>query len=251
MISVNLLDMLKNQAIKIPIIKKIAKERHATGILNDPVEVAIRLGKISSLVESFKLSSGTCLEFGPGQTIDTIKKLKKQNTFNTCFAIDIEDYFGADEWRQSSVEYFDFNSIDSIKSHSVDFIYAFDVLEHVRNPSLFISEVRRLLAPNGLVYFSWDLRDHLNMQNEILWFEMHKYKKIIFELQMSNRSSYVNRLSKNQWFQLFDANGFLSQILSELKSDKAYQHFLDIHGQECAPSIDATYRIEALLRTNG
>lgn len=248
MINFSIIDIIKNQLIKFSFIKNNAKKIHATGIVNDPKEVGSRLNKLDIIIESNYVTLNSCLEFGPGQTIDTIRILKSRRKFRACLAIDIEDYFGVDKWRQLGIEYFDFDDIRSIKSGSVDFIYAFDVLEHVRDPHFFMSEVKRLLTRNGVAYFSWDLRDHLNIKDESRWFDMHKYTDKIFNMQMSNRSSYVNRLSRDMWLDIFEKYGFSTQILSELKSETAYKSFLNSYGHQLASRFDSTFRVEVVLQ---
>jgi hypothetical protein len=91
---------------------------------------------------------------------------------------------------------------------------------------------------------SWDLRGYLNIDNEKKWFDMHKYSKTIWSLQMSNRSSYVNRLLFSQWMEMFSRCGFAISVIETLSSNIAQAGYYERMGGK----VDATYRAKVLLR---
>ena len=96
-----------------------------------------------------------------------------------------------------------------------------------------------------MIFLSWDLRDHLHLGNEEDWFDMHKYSKIAWDLQMSNRSSYVNRLMLTDWIRMFGSAGFQISKLETLESTIASNAFKVKYGCK----IEPTCRAKVLLRS--
>jgi hypothetical protein len=95
-----------------------------------------------------------------------------------------------------------------------------------------------------MIFLSWDFRDHLHLGNEKDWFDMHKYSNFVWNLQMSNRSSYVNRLIISDWIKMFQSAGFEISMIERLESTVASNAFEVKYGFK----IDPTYRAKVLLR---
>ena len=189
-------------------------------------------------------SNASVIEFGPGQTSDTINALYKNKMFCKASVVDTVNYFTDHFWRNLGIDFL-YKDSSSVQNSSVDFIYAYDVLEHVKAPEFFLSELRRIITANGMIFLSWDFRDHLHLDNEKDWFDMHKYSKIVWDLQMSNRSSYVNRVVYKDWIEMFESAGLEILKIKTLESSIASNAFEVKYGYK----IDPTYRAKVLLRS--
>lgn len=240
---VNILDIIKNGLILIPFVKRIAKKSYKTGILNDPEIVSIRVNEILSIIEKNSIINASVLEIGPGQTSDIIIKLAKSKGIEKAFALDIIDYFGIDFWNKKGVNFINAD-LSLMASNSVDVVYCYDVLEHVKNPVYFLKELMRIVSKSGIVYLSWDLRDHFHFNDEESWFEMHKYNDLIWNLQMSNRTSYVNRLQMSQWMDNFESIGFEIISIQNLESPVASAAMITKYGLK----INPVYRSKAIIK---
>jgi len=239
----SLIDILKNLLIVIPWIRSLAKKSHRTGILNNKDSVGNRVDELIEMMGDSLISNASVIEFGPGQTSDTISTLYKHKRFCKASVVDIVNYFTDEFWQSLGIKFL-YKDSSSVQKGSVDFIFAYDVLEHVKEPELFLRELRRIVSANGMIFLSWDFRDHLNLDNEERWFDMHKYSRIAWDLQMSNRSSYVNRLTLQDWIELFESVGLEIYKIETLKSTIASNAF-EI---KYACKIDPTYRAKVLLR---
>jgi SAM-dependent methyltransferase len=239
-------DLFKNQLIKIPVIKKCSKTLHQTGVNNDQKLVSDRVECLIKILEANGINDKglTIAEMGPGQTDLSLRLLSEKISARTSIAVDIENYFPHNHWKNSGIQFIYFDDIDSIPENSLNFIFSFDVLEHVREPNIFIRQLRRIIAKDGIIYLSWDLRDHLNLEFEERWFDMHKYSKFIWNIQMSNRTSYVNRLQKKDWENAFAMNGLKIHQISTEKSFKAANFVQHTYGLTIGPD----YRITATLK---
>jgi len=245
MIKISLIDILKNILIMVPHIKRMARLTHKTGIMNDTRTSLLRASDLLKIMQEHSIKEGQVVEFGPGKTGDTIIALSESERVSRAFAVDTEKYFSDDYWFNNGVEFLYRNS-HSLPEKSVDLVYCYDVLEHVNDPESFLNEIKRITKKNGVIFLSWDLRDHLHIDNEEEWFDMHKYSKAIWNLQMSNRSSYVNRLLFNQWIDMFSKCGLDVYVIVKLLSDTARAGYYERTGNK----IDATYRVKALLYPN-
>lgn len=242
MIKFSLLDIFKNLIILIPFLRYFSQLFHKTGIQNDKEIVNNRLYQLSNIIKSLKINDLTVMEIGPGQTYDVITSLTKHPGVSNAYAVDIRRYFSDNFWTNKGVRFL-YKSTQSLQTGSINFIYCYDVLEHVKDPNYLLSELRRLISESGLVFLSWDLRDHFYLDSESNWFEMHKYSKFIWELQMSNRSSYVNRLLYQDWIDLFEFSKFKINMIDTLNSNIAANHYYDLYHVR----IDPTYRVKAIL----
>jgi len=242
MVRVSFLDIFKNFLILIPWVRNKAKQRHKTGILNNKKMVDARVSELSDIAHSRLAKNISIVEIGPGQTNETIVNFLKKINVSKAYVVDITRYFPDNFWLNFGVEFL-YKDTRILQECSVDFIYCYDVLEHVKDPHVFLRELRRIIASSGVIFLSWDLRDHLRLNNESDWFDMHKYSKIVWNWQMSNRSSYVNRLTFGDWIREFELSGFEVTIIETIESDIASSSFKKQYGFE----VDPIYRIKALL----
>ena len=239
---ISFIDIAKNLLIVVPWVKQFAVRLHKTGILNDQDMVRERVSELFQIIDESSFSNASVVEFGPGQTCDTIKAVIDDERFDSAAVVDLIDYFSEGFWDNLGIQ-FCYETSHSLASGSVDFIFSYDVLEHVRDPTEFFSELRRIVDPKGKIFISWDLRDHLHLDQEEDWFDMHKYGKWIWWLQMSNRSSYVNRLLLSDWIELIEASRFRVARLETTESRVASAAFASKYHR----SIDSTFRVKALL----
>ena len=56
-------------------------------------------------------------------------------------------------------------SLSKIPSHSQDFIIAFQVIEHIKNDSAFLNEIKRILKPNGTLFLTTPNKEHTIARN--------------------------------------------------------------------------------------
>ena len=243
MLRLSLTDIFKNMLIIIPWVRSLAKKSHRTGILNNEEAVGNRVSELIEMMGDNSLSNASVIEFGPGQTSDTIIALYKHKRFCKASVVDMVNYFTDNFWRNSGIEFL-YKDSSSVQKSSIDFIYAYDVLEHVKGPELFLRELRRIVRADGMIFLSWDLRDHLHLDNEEDWFDMHKYSKIAWDLQMSNRSSYVNRVTLRDWVKMFESAGLEISMIETLESTIASNAYEIKYGCK----IDPTSRAKVLLR---
>jgi SAM-dependent methyltransferase len=242
----NIIDVAKNQLLAIPGIMTMAKRFHTTGIMDDPKKVEERFRSIVEFVgrNLQARSIEVVCELGPGQTIGLLRRLRNMSGVRGACAVDIIDYFGEERWSKEGIMYCNFDDMSKLPENSVDLIVSYDTLEHVREPRKLLDQCHRILRNGGLAFFSWDLRDHLNLREERRWFEMHKYGSVAWELQMSRRSSYVNRLLRKDWEMLFrqaeltliDAQAQTSQLAA---AELALKYGI---------IVDPTYRMQVWLR---
>jgi ubiquinone/menaquinone biosynthesis C-methylase UbiE len=243
MIRLSVKDVFKNILILFPLVKFVAKKSHKTGILNDNDLVDSRVNELVALMSKNSIEDASVVEIGPGQNSDTIIHIFNKASVSKAYAVDIIKYFSDNFWRNSGVEFL-YRDTQSIQMNSIDLIYCYDVLEHVKHPDLFLKELKRIVKVNGMVFLSWDFRDHLHLNNEKKWFDMHKYSKIAWNLQMSNRSSYVNRLTIRKWVEMFESSGFEISMIETLESNVASNS----HEKKYNSRIDPTYRAKTILK---
>jgi SAM-dependent methyltransferase len=192
-------EIFKNYVIRFPAIKSAGKLLHKTGIGNDQTLIDSRVEFLYEKLLAFKACQIDAIaEVGPGKTSDLLVEVSKKFKSTYIVANDSEDYFDDKFWMSKNIRFVKANQKNNfLQDNFFDFIYSYDVLEHVRNPNDFIMGIRRALKSRGIFFASWDLRDHFHLLNENLWFEMHQYDEKIWRLMTSNRSNYSNRLFVN------------------------------------------------------
>ncbi len=102
------------------------------------------------------------------------------------------------------------NSLKSLASESVEFIFSQAVLEHVRRGECLetLREMRRVLKPGGIGSHRIDLRDHLGGALNHLRFRREWWESDF----MATSGFYTNRLGFGEWLELFAEAGFAAEV---------------------------------------
>ncbi len=98
------------------------------------------------------------------------------------------------------------DSLRSVPTASVDFIWSQAVLEHVRRAEVgaTAAELRRVLRPGGRMSHQVDFKDHLGGKLNSLRFSPETWEGRLF----SESGFYTNRLRLGEVIQAFEAAGF-------------------------------------------
>jgi SAM-dependent methyltransferase len=199
-------EVLLNQLIRISLVHRLAKRRHITGLNADGEGVNqvydLYFGDVD--VEGKQI-----LEIGPGHTYEIMEKALNNGAARVTI-IDIEKYIADEDVRKNGINYviyggnrmpFERDTFDIVCSHTV--------FEHLRNPSVTVSEVYRVLKAGGIGIHLIDLQDHffIGGDNPNI-FNCLRYSDAVWNAMTYNRSTYVNRLRYSDWIQLFESTGF-------------------------------------------
>lgn len=103
-------------------------------------------------------------------------------------------------------------SLRSVPSASVDFVWSHAVLEHIRRDTFLptMKELHRVLRSDGACSHRVDLKDHLggglnNMRLSSRWWETE---------WIAQSGFYTNRLRFSEMIEMFQGAGFLTEILA-------------------------------------
>lgn len=132
------------------------------------------------------------------------------------------------------------DSLSTIASGSVDFIFSQAVLEHVRRHEFLstITELRRIISPDGLASHQVDLKDHLGGGLNNL-----RFGDAIWESDFFVRSGfYTNRIQYQQMISLFYAGGFRVEVQKLSRWDN-----LPINRSALAPQFHSTLDDDLLV----
>ena len=206
----------------------------------------------SSFKEAFEVSNiknnFTMLELGPGESIatgiiafyhgaeksylidatsdatdniiyyqDLVKFIKKyQDNIN-----DIDNIHDVTELMELyNIKYLT-NGIDSLKSlesGSIDYLWSQSVLEHIRKKEFIdlIKETRRLLKPDGVCFHRIDLKDHMAYAHNNL-----RFSEAIWESDfMANSGFYTNRILYSEMLDVFKKCNFKVTVTNVKKWNK-------------------------------
>ena len=102
------------------------------------------------------------------------------------------------------------NSLKTLASESVDFVFSQAVLEHVRRGECLetLREMRRVLKPGGIGSHRIDLRDHLGGAVTHLRFRREGWESDF----MVRSGFYTNRLGFREWLDLFAEAGLAAEV---------------------------------------
>jgi SAM-dependent methyltransferase len=198
-------EIIKNQLIKIPFVRKRAQKSHSTGLNENPDEIK----KVISFYKKYIDFSGKkVLELGPGQTFQVAEEITKMGA-NVIIA-DIDRYLDENMLKSKNIEYVIYDgSVLPFSDESFDIIISFTVYEHIRYPKTTVSDTFRVLKKGGELVHCIDLGDHFSYGvNEDLLFNCLQYSETIWNAMTWNRSTYVNRLRKTDWLKLHESAGF-------------------------------------------
>jgi hypothetical protein len=108
-------------------------------------------------------------------------------------------------------------SLRSVPSASIDFIWSHAVLEHVRRDEFaqIAAETRRVMRPSGVCSHQIDLQDHLGGKLNNM-----RIRSSLWEANWMARSGfYTNRLKQSQIVDIFSAAGFHVDVVNTTRWD--------------------------------
>ena len=102
------------------------------------------------------------------------------------------------------------NSLQSIPSQSVDFIWSQAVLEHIKKADFFdtMQELRRIVREDGVCSHLVDLKDHLSKSLNNL-----RFSDTVWESGLMDFSGYTNRIRYTEMLETFHQVGFESEVV--------------------------------------
>jgi len=211
-----------------------------SAIHNAPSNYSPTLGDIDNLMDYHKyqlsilrkiglktedLSRKIVLEIGPGNSLGLAALMCKLGA-QKVYAIDVSNFvnwtltkgvFKKLKVDPRNVTYISNAPVENIPlpSSSVDIVYSFAVLEHVRDPQKAIAEIYRVLRNRGKTIHFIDLKDHI-------WKEPLGFLKIppcLWKLNYVTNSvgPYTNRLRAKHWKLLFKKCGFVLEKFKALE----------------------------------
>lgn len=200
-----------------------------------------------SLIETDEIKGSALLELGPGDGISSGLLAFAHGAAHT-YLVDAGDFAERDmqvyqnilsHWKsegiaterlkgcsnfdelctQASISYLTdgLSSLKKIPTDSVDFIYSHAVLEHIRYSEFIetMTELKRVLKPNGQCSHKVDLKDHLGGSLNNLRFSDKVWEGKLF----ASSGFYTNRIRFSEMIQLCEKAGFLSKIKDLQKWD--------------------------------
>ena len=245
-----LFEILKNGAMGIPPIAKLAQRSHHTGLNADPVMAR----RVFELYCRFAPVVGQdVLEIGPGQTLEVLEEALKLGA-KSCTAVDVSGYLTAEEAAGRSIDYrvYDGKRLPFV-SGLFDCIWSHTAFEHLRYPEITVNECFRVLRPGGCMVAHIDLADHsyygCQPRQPLRAFECLRYPTWLWTLMKWNRSSYVNRLRKSEWKRLFEKAGFVvgaesSYVSEEIERALPALPYLHRYSHEDAVTMVLTVRLD-------
>ena len=115
----------------------------------DPSENVIFQRHMIAYMETAKMISGTVLEIGCGEGYGLVELAPKSEKY---LAIDKYPTPINEELKKKNnitFQQMDVPPLTGIQDDSIDFVVTFQVIEHINNDELFVSEIYRVLKPGG------------------------------------------------------------------------------------------------------
>jgi SAM-dependent methyltransferase len=199
-------------------VRKIFSRHHNTGI-NDNPELASQAFKLYTSMAP--VTGKSILELGPGQTLKVLEIAIEQGAHSAA-AADITAYFSREQAKARGIDFQVYDgSILPFEKESMDLIWGYYMMQHVRHPELTVKEISRVLKPGGSFVCRLDLRDHYFHHEKHNWYHCLKYSETLWNAMTINRGSYVNRLRLSDWQTLFEKNGFTTMKLTPHQDKEA------------------------------
>lgn len=202
--------VVHNQLMRLPPIRRLAQNRHRTGLQSDSARAQVVFEELSRHLPR-DVSGLKILELGPGKGWSLAQIARSRGAM----------YGGFDVCRyltQEQAGFFDLGysigdgDVLPFPDRMFDVVWSHSVLEHVRSPERLLAEVNRVLAAGGLFVSSIDLQSHYHDRRDAsVMYDFLRYSERLWNLMADQRSIWVNRLRKTDWCTLFGNAGF--QIL--------------------------------------
>ena len=115
----------------------------------DPSENVIFQRHLIAYKEAAKLVGGTTLEIGSGEGYGINELAPKCTRY---IALDkFDTYISKENKLNNNIEFIqaEVPPLKGIENNSVDFVVTFQVIEHIKDDQLFLSEIKRVLRPGG------------------------------------------------------------------------------------------------------
>ncbi len=209
------------------------------GPMHSPEYVYSIFNKHFSTVQTS--GSFVCLELGPGESLCSVLVAKAFGA-GRIYLVDVEDcacrtmsvynsmqaflsekgyHTGADltsfdSFMQSCRATYVTEGLHSLRQLSddcIDFLFSNAVLEHIRRSEIspMLTELARILKPDGISAHVVDLRDHLGASLNNLRFSDMLWESDVF----AKSGFYTNRIRFSEMLSLFDEAGFNVDVLSK------------------------------------
>jgi SAM-dependent methyltransferase len=220
--------VVQNSAMRIAPFRWLARHFHQTGAMDDPEIVVDRAVRVVAAARAggTPIVDARLVEIGPGHTLGLALTLLLAGAANVN-AVDTVRYAVSQPdprsftglWRRAteaglvdSVDVTDpeaelaraaarleYRVVDGregwpFPEQSVDMVYSFSVLEHVRDLRGLLEESARVLRPGGLSIHTIDLRDHYNLGPGENWLEFLEFDDRQWDRMTSARSAWCNRM---------------------------------------------------------
>jgi SAM-dependent methyltransferase len=215
------LEVLQNMLMALPPIARLAQRFHSTGVNTD-------FEGVHSVYEFYTrfvpVEGKDVLEIGPGHTLEVLERATKAGA-KSCTAVDVIEYVSAARAKEAAVDYHIYNGKKlPFEPARFDIVWSYTAFEHLRYPAMTVAECYRVLRDGGRLIAFIDLGDHSYYGGKeidpLKLFDCLRYPQWLWNLMRWNRSSYVNRLRKSDWQELFKESGFVCRH-EESRSNEA------------------------------
>jgi len=201
----------------------------------DPSENVIFQRHMIAYMETAKMISGTVLEIGCGEGYGITELAPKAEQY---FAVDKYNTPISEELKEKNNIIFKQMEVPPLKgidNNSIDFVVTFQVIEHINNDELFISEIYRVLKPGGKLILTtpnqlmsltrnpWHFREYTpNQIQEILQTSFQDIDiKGVFGLEKAMEYYEINKkaVEKIMRWDIFNLQYLLPNFLLQIPYD--------------------------------
>lgn len=207
-------EIVQNQLMRVPALERRARRRHHTGVLGDPALAQGMFDRFAGILPR-SAAGADVLELGPGRGTGLMRVALDAGVASYA-AVDVVAYLSEAELPEGVDYRVAPDGTLPWPDATFDVVWSVSVLEHVRDPSRLLAEVRRVLRPGGHMVAELELSDHYQPRHDpVRMYQMLRYPSWLWDLMTSQRSSWVNRIRWSGWLELFDAAGFEVVVANE------------------------------------